>query len=297
MHLSRGTLLIACAVVIAGCTSTPDRATSAAEQPAVTSTATASGSAGTRTDDLRAGSITVRVRSAETRTSVSVVGGAGRPLDIDGRWVLPRVVADGPPDGATPDGSLAVLAETGSSRVGISRFMVVDLKTTASKLVELYGEFSYVAWSPDGSVIYFIEHRPPADSGKYVVRAYDRASAALRPDPVADKRTLGEEMAGLPIARASTRDGRSVATLYVPHPSGSHGAGHEGLGRPHGPFVHLLFAADATALCVDLPTEVARGWTVAVKGKVLRISRPGVPRAYAIDLGSGVLTRTANATR
>ena len=295
MHLSRSTFLIACALVIAGCSSSPDRAITAAEQPAVTSTATASGSAGTA--ELRAGSITMRVKSAETRTSVSVVGGARRPLDLDGRWVLPRVVADGPPDGATPDGSQAVLAEAGSFRGGMSRFMVVDLKAMASKLVELPGEFTYDAWSPDGSVVYFIEHRPPADSGKYVVRAYDRASAALRPDAVADKRTLGEEMAGLPIARASTRDGRSVATLYVPHPSGSHGAGHEGLGRPHGPFVHLLFAADATALCVDLPPEVARGWTVAVKGKVLRISRPDVPRAYAIDLGSGELTTTTNTTR
>ncbi|GAB3947608.1 hypothetical protein GCM10029976_077190 [Kribbella albertanoniae] len=211
--------------------------------------------------------------------------------------MLPRVVADGPVDGATSDGSRAVLAEAAGSRAGTSRFMVVDLKAMASKLVELPGEFTYDAWSPDGSLIYFIEHRPPADSGKYVVRAYDRVSAALRPDAVADKRTSGEEMAGVPIARASTRDGRSVATLYVPHPSGSHGDGHEGLGRPHGPFVHLLFAADATAMCVDLPPEVARGWTIVVQGNVLRISGPAAPRAYAIDLGSGELTKTAGTTR
>ncbi|MFC9690053.1 hypothetical protein ACFTSF_16025 [Kribbella sp. NPDC056951] len=281
MHLSRSTVLIAGALVIAGCSSEPDRVISVAEQPAATTTA-----------ELRAGSVGIRVQSAETRTSVSVAGGAGRPLEVDGRWVLPRVVADGPADGATPDGSRAVLAEAAGSRGGVSRFMVLDLKAMASKLVELPGDFTYDAWSPDGAVIYFIEHRPPADSGKYVVRAYDRASAALRPDAVADKRTSGEEMAGLPIARASTRDGRSVATLYVPHPSGSHGDGHEGLGRPHGPFVHLLFAADATALCVDLPAEVARGWTVAVKGKVLHISRPEVARAYAIDLLSGELTTT-----
>lgn len=296
MHLSRSTLLFACAVVVAGCTSTPDSVTRAAEQPTVTSTETPTSPAGTRTDELRAGSIIVRVRSAETRTAVSVLGSASRGLELDGRWVLPRVVAGGPPEGATPGGTLAVLAEAGSSRVGMSRFMVVDLKTAASKLVELTGDFTYDAWSPDGSLIYFIEHRQPAGSGKYVVRAYDRAAAALRPDAIADKRTQGEEMAGLPIERAAGRGGRSVATLYVPHPSGAHGAGHEGLGRPHGPFVHLLFADTASALCVDLPAEVGRGWALTVKGKVLRLSRPGVPRAYTIDLESGALT-TADTTR
>lgn len=299
MRLSRSTLLFACAVVIAGCGSAPDRVTSVDERPTVTSATPTTGQAGTRTDELRAGSTIVRVHSTETRTSVSVLGGAGRQVDVDGRWVLPRVVVGGPPEGATPDGTLAVLAEAEgeAARVGTSRFMVVDLRMAASKLVELAGDFTYDAWSPDGSLIYFIEHRQPADSGKYVVRAYDRVAAALRPDAVADKRTQGEEMAGLPIARAAGRGGRSVATLYIPHPSGAHGAGHEGLGRPHGPFVHLLFADTAAALCVDLPAEVGRGWALTVKGKVLRLSRPGVPRAYAIDLESGALSRTASGTR
>ncbi|WP_328991295.1 hypothetical protein OG394_34070 [Kribbella sp. NBC_01245] len=298
MYLFRSIVLCACGVVIAGCASTPDRVNSADERPTITSSTPATGAVGTRIDELRVGSVTVRVQPNETRTSVSVLGGASRQVEVDGRWVLPRVVANGPSEGATPDGALAVLAEAeaeaGSPRGRVSRFMVVDLKAATSELVELDGDFTYDAWSPDGSLIYFIEHRKPAGSGKYVVRAYDRVAAALRPDAVADKRTLGEEMAGLPIARAAGRGGRSVATLYVPHPSGAHGAGHEGLGRPHGPFVHLLFADTASALCVDLPAEVGRGWTFAVDGKVLRISRAGVPRAYAIDLESGALTSRAN---
>lgn len=241
----------------------------------------------------------IAVRSSRITTSVTAADGVGRQ-DLTGRWVLPRVISGGPPDGVTPDGRFAALVEPVRARPGVSRFAVLDLGLAARppQVLSLPGEFTYDAWSPDGSRLYLIEHRAPAGSGKYVVRALDVRTGSLQPAAVADKRTQGQEMAGVPVARAGTRDGRSVATLYLPHPSGSHGAGHEGLGRPHGPFIHLLFTDSATALCVDLPAHVDSRWRLTVAGNTLRVAGPptsgaaGSRPAYLLDLASGAL-RTA----
>jgi hypothetical protein len=240
--------------------------------------------------DTRSG--TIAVRSSRTTTSVTASHG-GAQQELAGRWVLPRVIEGGPPDGVTPDGRFAALVEPVAANRGVSRFAVLDLvkKTRRPQVIELPGEFTYDAWAPDGSRLYLIEHRAPAGSGKYVVRALDVSAGTLQPDAVADKRTQGEEMAGVPVARAATRDGRSVATLYLPHPSGSHGAGHEGLGRPHGPFIHLLFTDSATAICIDLPAQVDHRWTLSVAGSTMRVARPGSRPAYVVDLTSGALRR------
>ena len=257
----RSTVLYAAgALALSACSAGSD-ASPAAAPHATQVAATQSGSSGPTvlTETTGAGRKKFVVRSSAQGTSVST-DASPEPAELDGDWRLPRVVVD-------------VTAPE------------------EPQVVALPGEFTYDAWSPDGAHLYLIEHRPPAGSGKYVVRLYDLASRALRADPIADKRTQGEEMAGLPLARAETVDGASVATLYVPHPSGAHGAGHEGLGRPHGPFVHLLFADSASAVCVDLPQEVGRDWTMTVvAGDRVRISGPS-ETAYEIDMRSAELTK------
>ncbi len=148
------------------------------------------------------------------------------------------------------------------------------------RVVELEGDFSFDAWSPRGDVLYLIEHRLPAGSGHYVVRAYDVAAGKLRPAPVADKRTLGEEMAGRPIARASNPDGRIVATLYRPH----------GAAGDHGPFIHLLFTDQASALCVDLPWQVGDRWQLGFADGRLRVFDRAGRAAYVVNTVNGRLS-------
>ncbi|MCU1677859.1 MAG: hypothetical protein JWM93_2617 [Frankiales bacterium] len=289
------------AVAVAACS--PAAAPRVTEPPPAAATphahqSTAAGSGATgpsatgqvATETVRVSGNSITVAPGNGGTSVIGVGNVRRSIELPGRWVLPHVVVDGPPEGVTPTASKLALAAAGPADAESSRFVVVDLaRDTATAMIEVPGQFTFDAWSPDGVLMYLIEHRPPFGSGKYVVRAYDTQNGSLRPDAIADKRTLGEEMAGLPIARASTPDGARVATLYVPHPSGAEGAGHEGLGHPHGPFVHLLFADVAQALCVDLPADVGAGWALTVVGPSLRIGRAGAATAYEIDLQSGDL--------
>ena len=198
-------------------------------------------------------------------------------LRLAGRWTLPRVVSGGPAEGLAPGGDMLALAETPSEER--SRFALVRTDLAEQpRLVTLPGGFTFDAWSPRADTLYLIQHLPPAGAGHYVVRAYDVASGRLLPEPIADKRTLGEQMNGLPESRATTTDGATVATLYLPHP-GTH--------PHHGPFVHLLFTRDRTALCVDLPQPVARGWSLARAGGTFEVRDPSGRARYWIDAESG----------
>lgn len=162
---------------------------------------------------------------------------------IDGTWRLPTVGLDPTPVGLSDDGRTIVLVENGAtpgSTAGkaVSRFAIVDrTRVAAARIVELVGDFEYDALSPDGSILYVVEHlaRPP--DGHYQVRALDTATGILREGAVADKNQGDEAMAGWPIAQARRPDGM-VFTLY------------RGTDRP---FIHALSSVDAWALCIDLP--------------------------------------------
>jgi hypothetical protein len=149
-------------------------------------------------------------------------------------------------------------------------------------VVTLPGHHTFDAWSPDGGLLYTIEHRPPAGSGHYQVRVYDVAARGLREGPVADKRTLDEVMDGRPVARAATPDGATVATLYLPAPGGGH---------RHGPFVHLLDTRNAQALCVDLPETVETGWTLRYAAGKVQLRDPRGAVTHLLDPLSGELAQ------
>jgi len=233
--------------------------------------------------DARGRRFTVQPDGADTLVRAFARGATAPAAQrrLTGRWTLPRVVPGGPLDGLTPDGRHLALESTpaaGQSRLALVRTTL----DAAPTVVTLPGEHTFDAWSPDGGLLYTIEHRPPAGSSHYQVRVYDVRAGALRDQPVADKATLDEEMDGRPTSRAATPDGGTVATLYLPAPGGGH---------RHGPFVHLLDTRNAIALCVDMPAEVSTGWSLRyAAGRVHLLDRSGTVNRL-LDPASGELTR------
>jgi len=160
---------------------------------------------------------------------------------IDGRFTIPAVAYDASPSGLSGDGRTLVLVRP---RLAFPQrqtsFAVVDTASLRVRnLVTLRGDYSFDAISPDGSTIYLIEYLSPRDPTRYEVRAYDLASGRLLPEPIVDPSEPDERMAGMPVSRATSPDGRWAFTLYD-------GSGHE-------PFVHALDTVEQRAICVDLP--------------------------------------------
>jgi hypothetical protein len=179
------------------------------------------------------------------RTVVEQIQVAGvrllRTTSLHGVWVVPGVALDGTPGGLSSDGKTLVLAPL--SRLAYpkwSDFQVVRTRDlTPVQRVRLRGSFSYDALSPDGSRLYLIQHLKDPNLTRYVVRAYDLARGRLLPGRIADRAQRGWVMAGWPVTRATSADGRWAYTLYA---------------RPGGtPFVHALDTARGVAHCVGVP--------------------------------------------
>jgi hypothetical protein len=167
----------------------------------------------------------------------------GPQLVIDGAWRLPTIGYDPTPVGLSADGSTAVLVEAtptvSTAARAVSRFAVLHVVPLEgpARIIELPGSFDYDAVSPDGSILYVVEHLAGEPEGRYQVRAVDVPTGVMRDAIIADKRNIGEAMAGWPIAQVRRPDGL-VMTLY-------RGVEH--------PFVHALNTAEAWAVCIDLP--------------------------------------------
>jgi len=267
--------LAACAPVP---TAVPDTPRGPA-RPAVASVAPSPAATVSGTGRLR---LSVQADGADTLVrAVAPTATPAAQRRLPGRWTLPRVVPGGPLEGLSPDGRF--LALEAPRAAGESRFALVRTTLDAAPtVVSLPGEHTFDAWSPDGELLYTIEHRPPAGSSHYQVRVYDVRAGALRDQPVADKATLDEEMDGRPASRAATPDGGTVATLYLPAPGGGH---------RHGPFVHLLNTRDAFALCVDMPAEVTTGWSLRYAAGRVHLLDPRGAVSRLLDPTGGELTR------
>jgi hypothetical protein len=195
---------------------------------------------------------------------------------IDGGWRLPTIGLDPTPVGVSDDGHTIVLVENSRASTGRSRFAIVDRTAAARpRFIELTGEFDYDALSPDGSILYVVEHLPGPPDGHYQVRAVDTATGVLRDGVVVDKNEGDEAMAGWPIAQVRRPDGM-VFTLY-------HGAEH--------PFIHALSSVDAWALCIDLPaagandTAAASDWGLASTIDGRSIIAANATLGLAVDIG------------
>jgi hypothetical protein len=170
---------------------------------------------------------------------------------LDGHWRLPTVGLEPIPAGRSLDGSTAVLVEdrTYDPSAGRSRFAIVEHQTgnrvstdeaaelRVARIVELHGAFEFDALSPDGRILYVVEHLDGEAGGHYQVRAVDVATGVMRDGVIVDKTHPDESMAGSPIAQVRRPNGL-VLTLYR---------------GPEHPFIHALNSTDAWAVCIDLP--------------------------------------------
>ncbi len=182
-------------------------------------------------------------------------GFGGPSVAVDGAWRLPTIGPDPVPVGVSADGQTIVLVEAAKpassdrTRFAVLRRGVLE----PAKMIDLAGRFDYDALSPDGTVLYVVEHLDPKAGGRYQVRAVDLAAGKLRDGAIVDKRNIDEEMAGYPLAQVRRADG-GVLTLYR--------------GTEH-PFLHALNSVDGWALCIDLPstkaddTAAAADWGLA----------------------------------
>jgi hypothetical protein len=175
-------------------------------------------------------------RGANTR--VVAAGAISRSAVIPGAYGIPGVTQSGLAGGLFHDGSAFVLQQVGLAKT--SHFAIVSAADlSVRQKIELKGTFGFDAVSPDGSMLYLIQHTTVDDYQHYVVRAYDLKAGRLLPGRVADKAQKSWVMQGWAVARAATPDGRWTFTLYA-NPGGY-------------PFVHALDTVRGVAHCIGLP--------------------------------------------
>jgi hypothetical protein len=167
----------------------------------------------------------------------------GRVLNytfLPGNYGIPMVAFDGTTDGLSRDGRTLILGDVsgGPELQKNSSFAVVDVRRfRLRQTIQLRGDFAFDALSPNGRMLYLIQHVSIPES-RYRVRVYDRFAGLLLPKTVTDRRRWQSVMQGVPVARATTRDGRWAYTVY---------------GANDHPFVHALDTVKGQAVCIDLP--------------------------------------------
>jgi hypothetical protein len=225
----------------------------ASEPPRASAPRLPAGVVDARADVLYAARIEPRGALTRLRALRSHDGRTLRARTIPGRWVIPAVAGDEFAGALSGDGSTLALA--GPSGEGTSAFALVGTRFAGPpQTVTLHGRFDFDALSPDGGVMYVIQHR---GRGVYWVRAYDVAAHRLRPGAIVEKGETDPDMTGRPVARALAPGGSPVYTLYR--------------GGDHGAFVHALSTDAGIAICVDLPG--AGAWRLEWAGT----------RLYAVD--------------
>jgi hypothetical protein len=144
--------------------------------------------------------------------------------------------------------------------------------------VVLKGNFAYDALSPDGSRLYLIQHFSSSNLSRYIVRAYALDERRLLPGRIADRTQRGWVMAGYPVTRATSADGRWAYTLYA---------------RPGGyPFVHALDTVRGVAHCIGIPWRGNQNplWRLRLSlrdgGRTLSLHWPSGREYLAVTRGS-----------
>jgi hypothetical protein len=218
----------------------------AAAALAVVSGATAAGPNLGTTTKLEVGEVSFVTSLSGGNTTLSVKSPEGdtlRKASYAGAWGLPLVTLNGDVGGISRNGRVIVLSEArnvGTPLRSTTKFLVLDTgKLHLTRKITFPGDFAFDALSPNGRLLYLIEHHVASDVSQYRVRAYNLATGRLFPGAIVDKREADEPMTGFPTARVATPDGRRVFTLYT---------------SAHHPFVHLLDTVSRAAFCIDLPT-------------------------------------------
>ena len=165
-------------------------------------------------------------------------------------WAPLAVTIDGrEAGGLSADGETLVLGQTPDGfRPEKTSFLLLDTqRLRVREQIDLPGYVSFDAISPDGSLLYLVSYDSATDPFNYSVRAYDVEAGRFKPGEIVDPSEPDERMAGQPVAREMSPDGRWAYTLYA--------GGEEA-------FIHALDTEGETAVCVDLekftPTQAYR---------------------------------------
>jgi hypothetical protein len=209
----------------------------------------------------------------------------GQSRSVPGRWRLPTIGRDTIPVGVSGQGDTVVLVEDGAPTDAATTRFAILVRGASPQILELAGSLEFDALSPDGSILYVVEHLPGPPDAHYQVRAVDIATGRMRDDVIVDKRNLDESMGGWPITQARHQNGVAF-TLY-------RGAEH--------PFIHALNTAEAWAICLDLPeagaddAAAAADWGLAVSpdGATVYAVNATLGLATAIDAGELSIRRNA----
>jgi hypothetical protein len=168
-------------------------------------------------------------------------------------------------------------APTGRTLAKESALLVLDAATLRTRhIIDLRGDFSFDALSPDGNRLYLIQHTSATDFERYRVRVYDLVHWRLRLGAIVDK--TEPNMSGSPVVRLDGPGGAWVYTLYL----------HQGAK----PFVHALDAAHARARCLDVEWRGSQDllWSsrLALRnhGRVLAVIGERGNRLAAVTLGA-----------
>jgi hypothetical protein len=224
------------------------------------------------------------LNAAGNTTTLQVQRASGRSAvksrSIDGTFGVP-MLSDSYSDAIFRDGSAFVVQNVGYGKR--SEFRIVNTSDLSVRdAISFAGTYSYDALSPDGKVMYLVQHTSSDDITHYVVRAYDLDSHALRAGLIADKAQRGWVMQGFPAKRTATKDGRWVYTMYA---------------NPNGyPFVHALDTVNGVAHCVGFATPPGGDGAVfngklALKGNKLQVRTQGGALWRVIDVRNWRVTK------
>lgn len=195
---------------------------------------------------------------------------------FDDPWTLPAVTIKGKAGGLSADGSALALFRPDYGRPADETvFQVLGPDLSTRERFELPGRFGFDAISPDGSRIYLVEYRDPRNPLDYAIREFDVDRGRLLHGEIIDPSEPDERMAGIPVSRQMSPDGRWAYTLYA--------GGHE-------TFIHALDTEGATAVCVDLhdfDPEDAYGLQLAVDDAsgAIDVRQQGLPVASVDPAG------------
>jgi len=205
------------------------------------------GSPGVVSHDGKLRYVALRAGGGTLVEAVTTRGGTVRRARFlkGGAFGIPLVAYDDSTGGLSRDGRRLVVYASDTLRRAKTRFVVLDPRTlrVRSRLT-LNGDFGFDALSPDGSLMYLIQLKSPANGSglAYDVRALDVDSGRLYPGAIVDRREPDEKMTGIPFTRVGSADGSWAYTLY---------------GKPNGgAFVHALHTTHREAFCIDLPLRV-----------------------------------------
>jgi hypothetical protein len=176
--------------------------------------------------------------STLVRANRSSDGTTAMSRTIAGAYGVPAITSTGPGDGMFRNGSTFVLQSTGWHASTQFLFLRTrDLSTRAQ--INLKGTFAFDALSPNGKMLYLVQHRTIQDVNHYVVRGYDLNARRLLPGRIADKSQQSWVMQGWAVDRVTSPAGRWAYTLYA-NQGGT-------------PFVHALDTVKGVAHCVGIP--------------------------------------------